>query len=459
MRAYRVKNAEWKAVVEDRGLGLKERLFGDSASAAEEYFAGLENELRPTLRAQPYDQEKALAVLKALRPTYSRHEKAVEDSVRILSTRIEDREAEAAEAVTSGKRNALLLALGALVVVLVVGTLLLRSVLRSLAAISARMRQMAEGDADLSARLPVSSGDEAADLARSFNAFLDKIAALVRAVKRSALQLRATATEMAATSHEQEATVSSLGASATEIAAATKQISATGIELTSTMGEVGRVAKESSGSAVAGRASLGVMRGTMTTLAASSGQISQRLSAISEKARDITGVVTTITKVADQTNLLSVNAAIEAEKAGESGRGFLVVAREIRRLADQTASATLDIEKTVHQMQSAVSAGVMEMDKFSEQVRRSVAEVESVSARLDGIISQVQVLTDQFAHVSDGMKMQAEGAQQINVAMTSLSSNVQQTSRSLTEFTSAADEMKDAVEGLKQEMGKFRLED
>ena len=103
-------------------------------------------------------------------------------------------------------------------------------------------------------------------------------------------------------------------------------------------------------------------------------------------------VVTTITKVADQTNLLSINAAIEAEKAGEYGLGFLVVAREIRRLADQTAVATLDIERMVKEMQYSVSAGVMEMDKFSEQVRQVVSEVGTIGGQLGQIITSVQGL-------------------------------------------------------------------
>ena len=114
----------------------------------------------------------------------------------------------------------------------------------------------------------------------------------------------------------------------------------------------------------------------MRQLAESTGSIGSKLSVISERAANINLVVTTITKVADQTNLLSINAAIEAEKAGEYGLGFLVVAREIRRLADQTAVATLDIERMVKEMQYSVSAGVMEMDKFSEQVRQVVGEVQ-----------------------------------------------------------------------------------
>ena len=105
-------------------------------------------------------------------------------------------------------------------------------------------------------------------------------------------------------------------------------------------------------------------------------------------------VVTTITKVADQANLLSVNAAIEAEKAGEYGLGFLVLAREIRRLADQTAVATLDIEQMVKQMQGAVSAGVMEMDKFTEEVRQAVESVGKMGQSLGHVNEQDQALSD-----------------------------------------------------------------
>ena len=124
-----------------------------------------------------------------------------------------------------------------------------------------------------------------------------------------------------------------------------------------TMTEVAEAAEQSAALAGSGQAGLTQMEETMLRVMDATGSINAKLAVLNEKAGNITQVVTTITRVADQTNLLSLNAAIEAEKAGEYGRGFSVVATEIRRLADQTAVATYDIEQMVKEIQSAVSAG------------------------------------------------------------------------------------------------------
>ncbi|MCA1993616.1 MAG: methyl-accepting chemotaxis protein, partial [Coleofasciculus sp. S288] len=167
--------------------------------------------------------------------------------------------------------------------------------------------------------------------------------------------------------------------------------------------------------------------------------------------------VTTITKVADQTNLLSLNAAIEAEKAGEYGLGFAVVAREIRRLADQTAVATLDIENMVREMQSAVSTGVMEMDKFTKEVGQSVEDVRDISVQLGSIIEQVQALSPRFEAVNQGMETQSQGAQQINEAMVQLSEASSQTATALREINSAIEQLNDAAHGLRHEISRFKV--
>jgi len=199
------------------------------------------------------------------------------------------------------------------------------------------------------------------------------------------------------------------------------------------------------------------MEQTLQQLSDATGSISDKLGTIRDKANGINVMVTTITKVADQTNLLSINAAIEAEKAGEAGRGFLVVAREIRRLADQTAVATLDIEQMVRHMQSAVSAGVMEMDKFSERARSCVAQGAEVSQQIGQALEQVQSLSDRFQTVTEGMGQQTEGARQIGEAITQLAASVKQVSVSVKDFTSAAKNLRTATQSLQAEVGQFTV--
>ncbi|NCC53240.1 MAG: methyl-accepting chemotaxis protein, partial [Spartobacteria bacterium] len=273
----------------------------------------------------------------------------------------------------------------------------------------------------------------------------------------SGVKLVSTATQIAAASKEQEATVKEFECHTKEVAAAVTEISATSNELSHTMQGVQVGAREAATTADDGHAALTGMKDTMQTLEQATATISGQLSVISEKANNISSVVTTITKVADQTNLLSLNASIEAEKAGEYGAGFAVVAREIRRLADQSATATLDIEKMVHEMQSSVSSGVMQMDKFNEEVRHGVQAIATISQQMAGIIERVQRLNPEFESVSEGMQAQTQGAQQINNAMVQLSEGARQSSESLRQFNEATGQLREAARALQQEVSRFNV--
>jgi methyl-accepting chemotaxis protein WspA len=275
---------------------------------------------------------------------------------------------------------------------------------------------------------------------------------LIARLRASSVSLMSTATQISATSKHQQTAVNNYSASSSQIAAAVKEISATSQELRSTLADVNQTAARSASLAESGREGLRDMDATMHQLADATSSISGKLSVIREKANDINLAVTTITKVADQTNLLSVNAAIEAEKAGEYGLGFLVVAREIRRLADQSAVATLDIDQMVRQMQAAVSSGVMEMDKFSEEVRRGVGTVAQTGGHLSQIIEHVQSLSSRIDAVNEGMQAQAQGATQISDAMAHLTDDARQTAASLSEFNSATDGLREVVSDLRREL-------
>ena len=333
---------------------------------------------------------------------------------------------------------------------------LANSISRRIALAAKVAEEIAQGD--LTGKINAVGGDEAGQLLLSITKMTGNLNALIGQVKQSSILLTSTATKISANAKTQESAVNEFGASTTEIAAAVKEITATSQELSKTMNNVTESASETATLADAGREGLEGMESAMSTLSEANSSISSKLAVISERAKNINRVVTTISKVADQTNLLSLNAAIEAEKAGEYGLGFSVVAREVRRLADQTAVATLDIDQMVKEMQSSVSAGVMEMDKFTEHMRQGSETVHNISTQLGSIIEHVQELTEQFETVRQGMNTQASGAQQINNAMGQLTDAAQSTSTSIVAFNQATSDLRDAVGGLREEVTKFKVD-
>jgi methyl-accepting chemotaxis protein WspA len=298
--------------------------------------------------------------------------------------------------------------------------------------------------------------DETGDMMASFRDMTETLGKLIGQVQRSGIQVTTSGTEITASAKQLESTVAEQAAATQQVSASSSEISATSRDLLRTMSGVGEAVGEAAAQAESGQSELSEMEKAMRQLVKSTGSISSRLGVISDRASKISTVVTTINKISDQTALLSLNAAIEAEKAGELGKGFSVVAREISRLADQTAVATQDIEAVVKEMQSAVSSGVMEMDKFSEEVRRRVEEVNSIATALGRMIEKVQALGPEFETVKQGMNAQTQAAQQINEAMKQLAETANLSKSTLAEFQKATGQLTSAVQGLQGEVSRFR---
>ena len=299
--------------------------------------------------------------------------------------------------------------------------------------------------------------DETGQLIRSMSAMDGNLNALVGSVHEAGVRLSSTATEITATSRQQEVSASTFGAASSQIAAAIKEISATGKDLVRSMASVSEHAVETAALAGAGRAGLKGMEAVMRELDRATASVAEKLGVIDDRSKGIASAITTMTRVADQTNLLSINAEIEAEKAGGAGAGFHVIASEIRRLADESAEATLDIEKIVEQMQGAVASGVQEMGRFTDQVRRGVRDVATTGSQLAGIIDRVNRSTESVAQVDESMRAQAEGAEQISGAMSALSGNAQQTMESVHSFGRASDDLQTAIDVLRAAVARFTL--
>ena len=357
--------------------------------------------------------------------------------------------------VSRAETSMLLSLLLAVLAALACGYLLMRAILDPLQQVLAALARLRDGN--LGTRLTLARRDEFGALETGLNDMAEALSALVAQSQRSAISVTTSVTEIAATSKEQQATATETAATTTEIGATSREIAATSRDLLRTMGEVSSAAEQAASLADSGQNGLTRMEDTMHQVIAAAELINTKLTSLNEKAGNITQVVTTIVKVADQTNLLSLNAAIEAEKAGEYGRGFAVVANEVRRLADQTAVATYDIEQMVREIQSAVSAGVMGMDRFSEEVRRGMAEVQLVGDQLAQIIQQTQALAPRVSMVNEGMQAQASGAEQISQALVQLAEVTGQTVDSLRQTSSAIDELSQVASGLRAGVSRFQV--
>jgi methyl-accepting chemotaxis protein WspA len=356
---------------------------------------------------------------------------------------------------TSAERWMIASFLAAVALTFVCAWFLLRAITRPLDQLLTIFDVLRSGD--FSKRLAFDRQDEFAALGAGCNRMADELTALVGEVQRSSARVSTSVSEIAATAKQQQATAAQVASTTMEIGATSKEISATSRELVKTMNEVATGAEQSAALAGVGQASLAHMEETMRQVMDAAGSINAKLALLNEKAANINQVVTTITKVADQTNLLSLNAAIEAEKAGEHGRGFAVVATEIRRLADQTAVATYDIEQMVTHIRAAVAAGVMGMDKFADEVRRGMNEVQQVGGQLSQVIQQVQALAPRVESVNEGMQAQATGAEQISSALAQLTDAARQTVESLTQSTHAIGDLNEVSSVLRSGVERFKL--
>ncbi|MBD2197063.1 MULTISPECIES: methyl-accepting chemotaxis protein [Calothrix] len=456
-----------KSVIKDNFIGLKNKLSNNPEQVKklikiEELSRQKMAELEETIQLRNSGKEKEVLAL-----INSDEGKTIMDDIRVQMDEmlliedqtLEERQKQAnqiqmfAGFVSWG--NFLCIFIVTLAVALAIILIPSRALARSLQTAFNLAEKVSAGD--LTSHVEVTSNDEIGKLMATLKSMTQKLSSLIRQVQSSGIQVTTSATQIAASGKQLEATLAEQVASTNQVTATAKEIAATSRELVNTMEQVATMSQITTQAASVSQKDLVKMEGSMQQLVIATNSIAARLGVISEKANNINNIVLTITKVADQTNLLSLNAAIEAEKAGEYGLGFAVVAREIRRLADQTAIASLDIEQMVKQMQSSVSTGVMEMDKFAAEVGRSMADVGNISTQIGQIITKVQDLNPHFELVNKGMETQSVGAQQISDAMVQLSSTSLQTADSLREINNAIAQLNQVSQGMRQEISRFKV--
>ncbi len=311
---------------------------------------------------------------------------------------------------------------------------------------------------DLTARMAVASSNELfIKLGEVINNTNESLNNLIGGIHRVSQQIASSANEILAASNQLMRTTETQAGSLTEITSTANEVAATANELSRNAQNVSNLAQASAKTSQAGSGIIVETLEGMTRIKDSNKTTSARLSLLSEKAENIDKVVNTIINVADQTNLLSLNAAIEAAKAGEQGKGFAVVAQEIRKLADQTSIASQDIGNMIGEIKAAVNSSVMSMEKSSEDVRAGTDLVNNAGGIFRGIIENHQNILPQIETIASAVNQQAESVKQVSVAINQIQEGLNLTVASAKQSQVSADELNSTAKELKGAVVKFKL--
>ena len=303
-----------------------------------------------------------------------------------------------------------LLAIGALVGVL----------FRPLRRVSKALSLIASGDGDLTQRIPVHTQDEVGQLAANFNQFVGSLHELIGHIRQEAESLGNSAASGLKRSAD---TVQELGNQQQEIAmvatAVTEMASATA-EIAHNAENTAAAAQQSSVSSTDGLNLVNQTRSSITSLANEVGEATEVIHELSRHANDISSVLGTIQSIAEQTNLLALNAAIEAARAGEQGRGFAVVADEVRVLSKRTQASTTEIQSTIDTLQRTTQQAVALMEKSQGLAAHSVADAEAASKALDEITRAVSLISDMSTQIATAAEEQTKVTEEITANVTAI---------------------------------------
>ena len=302
---------------------------------------------------------------------------------------------------------------------LAIGTLI-GWLFRPLRRVSAALSHIANGDGDLTQRLSVQTQDEVGQLSTNFNQFVGSLHTLIGHIRHEAESVSGAAASGLARSQK---TVQELGLQQQEISmvatAVTEMASAT-VEIAHNAENTATAAQQSSHSSVEGRNLVNKTQGSITSLANEVGEATAVIAELSRHANEISGVLTTIQGIAEQTNLLALNAAIEAARAGEQGRGFAVVADEVRVLSRRTQASTTEIQATIDTLQHTTQQAVTLMEKSQVLATHSVQDAEAASKALEEITQAVSLISDMSTQIATAAEEQTKVTQEITRNVTAI---------------------------------------
>ncbi|MBP6671920.1 MAG: methyl-accepting chemotaxis protein [Bacteroidetes bacterium] len=312
-------------------------------------------------------------------------------------------------------------------------------------------------NADLNSQFNSSRKDEIGDLQRSFDKFVTSIKSTLLQVSESSAAVASASTQISSSTEELAAGAQEQSSQASEVATAVEEMTKTLGETNQNIRKVADGAKDAKESARKGGDVVGQTVSGMKRIAEVVNQSASQvkiLGASSDKIGEIIGV---IDDIADQTNLLALNAAIEAARAGEQGRGFAVVADEVRKLAERTSKATKEIAAMIRQIQTDTSQAVASMDKGTQEVASGITLAEQAGTMLNDIVGNAQTVADMVGQIAAASEQQSSASEQISKNVEAISTVTQQSASGTQQIARTAEDLNRLTENLQEILSKFNL--
>jgi len=355
--------------------------------------------------------------------------------------------------------NALLISMIVIITTVILGIWLGGHVARRIQQVTDVIKDLARGAGDLTRRLDARSNDEIGELAGGFNTFMDKLHDIIAQVAINTKRLSEASSEVSSTAEELSGGAKKQTIQNTQVSEAVEEIAATIMEATKSTGSAAHKAHEASdfsqkGSRLAEDASRG-----MENIVVSTEMSARNIESLSQKATAIGEIIKVIDDIADQTNLLALNAAIEAARAGEQGRGFAVVADEVRKLADRTTKATREVTETIKGIQADVTSANAQIRESGETVGKGQELVKQTNDSLNDIFAAIETVQAMINQVATASEQQSVAIGQISTNIESTTQISQESVQKTNQASRATEILNRQAEELGKLVGGFKLRD